>query len=174
MINKIKEQLGVYQTVHSDSSLTGHACNLPESHGLKIPDVLSLYRIFSYAIVATTKVILLLSWIGCRIKMGVFMKIDTGIDIKELRCFASVVENRSFSRAAKQLNLTQPTVSVHISTLEQKLGICLIVRASKESYASDAGRVYYHYIKDIFRLRQKAIDSISRYSTGTESTIQTV
>lgn len=99
------------------------------------------------------------------------MEIDTGIDIKALKCFASVVENKSFSRAARQLKLTQPTVSAHISTLEQKLGIRLIVRNSKESYASDAGWVYYHYIKDILRLRQKAIDSILRYSIDAESTI---
>ena len=55
------------------------------------------------------------------------MEFDTGIDIKELKCFVTVVENKSFSRAAKQLNLTQPTVSAHISALEQKLGVRLIV-----------------------------------------------
>ena len=92
------------------------------------------------------------------------MEIDTGIDIKELKCFASVVESRSFSRAARQLNLSQPTVSNHIANLERKLGICLVVRTTKETYASDAGKVYYHYIKDIFRLHQSAIEQISRYS----------
>ena len=95
------------------------------------------------------------------------MEMDTGIDIKELKCFASVVENKSFSRAAVQLNLTQPTVSNHISKLERKLGVCLIVRTSKESYASDAGKVYYRYIKDILRLRQKVIALVSRYSMDT-------
>ena len=75
---------------------------------------------------------------------GILMEIDTGIDIKELKCFSSVVESRSFSRAARQLNLTQPTVSNHIANLERKLGICLVVRTTNETYASDAGKVYYH------------------------------
>ena len=57
-------------------------------------------------------------------------------------------------------------LSAHISTLEQKLGIRLIVRTQKESYASGAGEVYYHYIKDIFRLRQNAIESLLCYSEG--------
>lgn len=92
------------------------------------------------------------------------MGIDTGIDFKELKCFASVVENNSFSRAAKQLDLSQPTVSNHIANLERKLGICLVVRTTKKAYASDAGKVYYRYIKDIFRLRQNAIEQITRYS----------
>lgn len=97
------------------------------------------------------------------------MEFDTGIDIKELKCFVTVVENKSFSRAAKQLNLTQPTVSAHISALEQKLGVRLIVRAPKESYASDAGKVYYHHVKDIFRLRQNAIEVLLHYSENTGS-----
>ena len=70
----------------------------------------------------------------------VCIEFDTGIDIRKLKCSVTVVENKSFSRAAKQLDLTQPTVSAHISALEQKLGVHLIVRAPKEHYASDAGK----------------------------------
>ena len=94
------------------------------------------------------------------------MGIDTGIDMKELRCFTSVVENNSFSRAARQLNLTQPTVSKHVANLQRKLGICLIVRTTKETRASEAGRVYYRYIKDILCLSKNAAEQISRYSAG--------
>ena len=56
---------------------------------------------------------------------------DIDMDIKELEAFVYVVENCSFSRAAELLHLTQPTISSHISALERKLGIKLVVRTTK-------------------------------------------
>ena len=58
---------------------------------------------------------------------------DIDMDIKELEAFVYVVENCSFSRAAELLHLTQPTISSHISALERKLGIKLVVRTTKET-----------------------------------------
>lgn len=55
---------------------------------------------------------------------------DIDMDIKELEAFVYVVENCSFSRAAELLHLTQPTISSHISALERKLGIKLVVRTT--------------------------------------------
>ncbi|MBQ3497298.1 MAG: LysR family transcriptional regulator, partial [Oscillospiraceae bacterium] len=75
------------------------------------------------------------------------------MDIKELEAFLYVVENRSFSKAAELLHLTQPTISSHISALERKLGIRLIVRTTKETYPSDAGKLLYGYAREILRLR---------------------
>ena len=57
---------------------------------------------------------------------------DIDMDIKELEAFVYVVENCSFSRAAELLHLTQPTISSHVSALERKLNIKLIVRTTKE------------------------------------------
>ena len=61
------------------------------------------------------------------------------IDIKELEAFVAVVDRGSFSRAAESLYLTQPTISAHVSALERKLNIKLLVRTTKEIYPSDAG-----------------------------------
>ena len=68
---------------------------------------------------------------------------DIDMDIKELEAFVYVVENCSFSRAAELLHLTQPTISSHVSALERKLNIKLIVRTTKETYPSDAGKLLY-------------------------------
>ena len=43
------------------------------------------------------------------------------MEFKQLEAFVAVVENKSFSEAARQLNLTQPTISAHINSLEQEL-----------------------------------------------------
>ncbi|MCH1970806.1 LysR family transcriptional regulator [Muricomes sp. OA1] len=48
------------------------------------------------------------------------------MNLKQLEAFTAVAEEGSFSKAAKQLFLTQPTVSAHVSSLEQELEfVCL-------------------------------------------------
>ena len=81
---------------------------------------------------------------------------DIDMDIKELEAFVYVVENCSFSRAAELLHLTQPTISSHVSALERKLNIKLIVRTTKETYPSDAGKLLYKYAKEILQVRENA------------------
>ena len=41
------------------------------------------------------------------------------MNLKQLEAFVQVAEEKSFSKAAKQLYLTQPTVSAHIASLEK-------------------------------------------------------
>lgn len=86
------------------------------------------------------------------------------IDMKELEAFVSVVDQGSFSRAAKSLYLTQPTVSTHVAVLERKLGIKLLVRTTKEVYPSDAGNLLYDYAKEILQLRERAVQALHAYS----------
>jgi DNA-binding transcriptional LysR family regulator len=54
------------------------------------------------------------------------------MDIHHLRVFASVYRNKSFSKAAEELNLTQPTVSDHIRALEEELNCKLFDRLSRK------------------------------------------
>ena len=63
-----------------------------------------------------------------------------------------VVETGSFSKAAKELYLTQPTVSAHISALEKELKVRLFIRNTKEVTMSDAGQDLYKYAKQMFEL----------------------
>ena len=50
------------------------------------------------------------------------------MDLRQLEIFVKVAELGSFSRAAQALFLTQPTVSEHIRTLEDELGVRLLDR----------------------------------------------
>ena len=63
-----------------------------------------------------------------------------------------VVETGSFSKAAKELYLTQPTVSAHISALERELKTRLFIRNTKEVTMSDAGQDLYKYARQMFEL----------------------
>lgn len=93
------------------------------------------------------------------------------IDMKELEAFVSVVDRGSFSRAAEALYLTQPTISAHVSALERKLNIKLLVRTTKEIYPSDAGNLLYDYAKEILRLRASAVQAIKAFSNDMRGTV---
>ena len=54
------------------------------------------------------------------------------MNLKQLEAFVEVAEGGSFSKAAKTLFLTQPTISAHISALEKELEVRLFVRNTKE------------------------------------------
>ncbi|MCI9168676.1 MAG: LysR family transcriptional regulator [Dorea sp.] len=74
------------------------------------------------------------------------------MNLKQLEAFVKVVETGSFSKAAKELYLTQPTVSAHISALEKELKVRLFIRNTKEVTMSDAGQDLYKYAKQMFEL----------------------
>ena len=61
------------------------------------------------------------------------------MDIDSLRAFISVVDNGSFSLAAKQLFITQPAVSKRISSLENHLNHSLFDRVAREVFLTQAG-----------------------------------
>lgn len=54
------------------------------------------------------------------------------MDFKQLRSFISVVRCRSFTEAAEELGISQPTISTHIRILEEELNSRLIVRTAKK------------------------------------------
>ena len=54
------------------------------------------------------------------------------MNLNYLRIFYEVAKNKSFSRAADKLCITQPAVSIQIKRLEQCLGVRLIEKAGRE------------------------------------------
>lgn len=81
------------------------------------------------------------------------------MNLKQLEAFVSIADEGSFSRAAKSLFLTQPTVSAHISSLEQELNVRLFVRNTKEVNLSEDGKTLYSYAKQMVSL-QKQIEMV--------------
>ena len=77
------------------------------------------------------------------------------MNLKQLEAFAGVAETKSFSLTAKQLFLTQPTVSAHIASLEKELNTCLFVRSTKGVALSDDGKELYAYAEQMLELEKK-------------------
>jgi len=90
---------------------------------------------------------------------------DNGVKVLEfyrLQAFAAVVEQRSFSRAANSLFLSQPTVSAHIKSLENELGVLLFDRGRQEYVLTPAGEALYRYARDMLDLRARALAEIGQ------------
>ena len=81
------------------------------------------------------------------------------MNLKQLEAFVKVAEENSFSRAAKELYLTQPTISAHITSLEKEFDVRLFVRNTKEVNLSDDGTLLYNYAKQIVELEHE-IESV--------------
>lgn len=77
------------------------------------------------------------------------------MNLKQLEAFVEVAEGGSFSKAAKTLFLTQPTISAHISSLEKELEVRLFVRNTKEVSLSEDGQKLYKYARQIVDLEKK-------------------
>lgn len=71
---------------------------------------------------------------------------------KALLTFMAVAEQRSFTRAAGLLHMTQPAVSQYIQTLERSLGAKLLDRTNKYVQLNKAGEIVYHHAKEIVGL----------------------
>lgn len=77
------------------------------------------------------------------------------MNLKHLEAFVRVAETKSFSEAAKILYLTQPTVSAHVASLEKELGVCLLMRSTKEVSLTEEGEILYDYAMQMLELEQQ-------------------
>jgi len=88
------------------------------------------------------------------------------IDITKLETFIFAAESLSFSEAAKQLNLAQPTVSYQIKTLEQELGVSLFLRTGGHLQLTDAGRLLLPRARQIFHRSNEMEELLASLQDG--------
>ena len=88
------------------------------------------------------------------------------IDFRHLETFSRVAELKSFSKAANDLFLTQPTVSGHILSLEQSLSLRLFDRTGKGIRLTKAGEVFLKYASKILSFRKDLLNALSEFSQG--------
>ena len=79
------------------------------------------------------------------------------MDIKHLRYFKTVVDQSSFTRAAKQLHVAQPAISMAIRKLEQALDLTLLHRKDRQVTLTDEGRSLYQHANRILQATEDAM-----------------
>ena len=89
------------------------------------------------------------------------------MDLRRLEVFAKVAELGSFSRAADALSLTQPTVSEHVRTLEDEIGVQLLDRLGRGATPTHAGRILLDYARRMLALQREARQALDRFQGRT-------
>ncbi|HHD10916.1 MAG TPA: LysR family transcriptional regulator [Deltaproteobacteria bacterium] len=93
------------------------------------------------------------------------------MELRLLEIFCRVVEEGGFSQAAESLNLTQPTVSIHIKTLEDALSTRLLDRLGRKVVPTKEGTILYRYAKEIVRLKEEASQSLKEFGGSVQGNL---
>ena len=90
---------------------------------------------------------------GCHCENGnCFRKEGETVNIEWLRTFVETVQTSSITKAAANLHLTQPAVSMQLQNLERTLDSELLIRSNKGVQMTDAGRVLFSYAQSFITL----------------------
>lgn len=73
------------------------------------------------------------------------------LTLQQMKLFEAVARHRSFTRAAEELFLTQPAVSIQVKRLENSAGIPLFEIMGKRLYLTSAGREMYGACQDVLK-----------------------
>lgn len=93
------------------------------------------------------------------------------MDIRQLKAFARVYERKSFSKAAEDLFLSQPTVSAHIASLENKLRVTLFDRLGRGILSTAAADILYDHCLNIFAALERSESEIRLLSNEISGTL---
>lgn len=91
------------------------------------------------------------------------------MEFKQLQSFVEVVKWKSFTKAASQLYISQPTISTHIRQLEEELCSRLIIRTTKSIEITPRGQELYECAVNILEIRDQLI---RRWASEADKTIQ--
>ncbi len=80
------------------------------------------------------------------------------MEMTQLGHFVTTAKQESITKAASMLNITQPTLSVSISRLEDELGVNLFDRTGNKIRLNDTGRVFLSYVEQALDLLRYGVE----------------
>lgn len=94
------------------------------------------------------------------------------LNLDQLRTLVCITDLGTFSAAAQALHLAQPTVSLHVSELESRLGTALVLRGGRRVVPTPAGAVLVERARRLLRDADDAVDAVRRHSQGSEGRVR--
>ena len=88
------------------------------------------------------------------------------MDVRRLNYFIVTAEERSISRAAEKLHITQPPLTRHIQSLEEELGVPLFTRTNWGVELTQAGKALLGHARNIKAHVELATEEIRRVASG--------
>ena len=82
------------------------------------------------------------------------------MELRLLRYFLTVAKERSFTKAAEQLHITQPTLSRQMAAFEEDLGITLFIRNGKKISLTDEGILLKRRALEILNLEERTLEEL--------------
>ena len=92
--------------------------------------------------------------------------------LKSMVVFTHVVEQGSFSAAARQVGLSRTVVSYHMKKLESNLGVTLINRSTRSLSLTEAGKTYYESCRIIAEQAQSAQNKMENFKNEPEGLLK--
>lgn len=94
------------------------------------------------------------------------------MELRHLRYFIAVAEDRSFTRAAERLRISQPPLSIAIRQLEEELGVVLFVRARHRVSMTPAGELFLREARMTLEQAERAVRVARNAGAATAGTIR--
>lgn len=88
------------------------------------------------------------------------------MELRHLKYFVKVADEKHFGRAAAALNMAQPPLSRQIKDLEDEIGVRLFDRSQKGAALTPAGRVFLREARDVLARAQFAVEQAKRAAKG--------
>ena len=95
-----------------------------------------------------------------------------GLNLDQLRTFAAVIEQKSFSGAAARLGISQPAVSLQVRQLEQRFGVKLIERVGRRASPTAAGAEFLAHACDVETALTAAAEAMAPHAKGTAGRVR--
>ena len=93
------------------------------------------------------------------------------MELRLLRYFLTVTKEQSFTKAAEQLHITQPTLSRQMAAFEEDLGITLFIRSGKKISLTDEGILLKRRALEILNLEERTLEELKGKEEVVEGTI---
>nr|WP_026682119.1 LysR family transcriptional regulator [Priestia megaterium] len=93
------------------------------------------------------------------------------MDIRQLRYFIAIVEEKKISAAAERLHISQPPLSQHLKAMEEELGSKLVERSGKFFEVTEAGKALYKYALRMNQLMEEAKMEVKDVGRGLYGTL---
>lgn len=88
------------------------------------------------------------------------------MELRHIRYFLAVAEEKNVTRAAANLGINQPPLSQQIKDLEREIGAALFYRLPQGVELTEAGLVFYEAVKDLPNTAQRALQKSQRAAKG--------